>query len=102
LRTGAADAQPHWAIAGPLAAACARIEAELEPGERGEGNLYCAGESLPRTLSDATRSARDDTVIHEILGADAVHDFLALAELEWTQFVGSVSEWDRERYLRSV
>ena len=70
--------------------------------DRGEGNLYTPGEPLPHTLADATRSARDDTGVHDVLGADAVHDFLAVADLEWSQFVGSVSEWDRERYLRSV
>jgi glutamine synthetase len=102
LRTGAADAQPHWAIASLLAAVSSGIEAEHDPGQRGEGNLYAAGTSLPRTLADAIAAARGDQTITEILGADAVHDFIALADLEWEAFVGSVSQWDRERYLRSV
>ena len=102
LRTGAADGQPHWAIAGLLAAVGAGIEGELDPGERGEGNLYTSGDPLPRTLAEATAAARQEAVVTDILGEDAVHDFLALADLEWEQFVGSVTEWDRHRYLRSV
>ncbi len=102
LRTGAADAQPHWAIASLLAAVGAGIEAELHPGERGEGDLYGTGEPLPRTLEKAVAAARGDAVLTEILGEDAVHDYLALADLEWELFIGSVSEWDRDRYLRSV
>jgi glutamine synthetase len=102
LRTGAADAQPHWAIASLLAAVAAGIEAELDPGRRGEGNVYGTGEPLPSTLADAVAAVRDDATIAEILGDDAVHDYAALAELEWRAFIGSVGEWDRERYLRSV
>ena len=102
LRTGGADAQPHWAIAALLAAVAAGIEAQDGPGPRGAGNLYAAGQPLPRTLADAVAAARADEAIIEILGDDAVHDFLALADLEWRAFIDSVTDWDRDRYLRSV
>jgi glutamine synthetase len=102
LRTGAADAQPHWAIASALAAIAAGIEAADDPGQPGQGDLYRTGRPLPRTLAEAAVSARADDAIGEILGANAVHDVLALAELEWAAFTGSVTEWDRQRYLRSV
>jgi glutamine synthetase len=102
LRTGAADAQPHWAIASLLATVCDGIESELDPGERGEGDLYRSGEPLPQTLEKAVAAARGDTTLTAILGEDAVHDYLALADLEWELFIGSVSQWDRDRYLRSA
>jgi glutamine synthetase len=102
LRVGGADAQPRWAIAALLAAVAAGIEAEDDPGERGEGNLYTAGRPLPPTLADAVAAARAHETITRILGTDAVHDYIALADLEWSAFIGSVSEWDRERYLRHV
>ncbi len=102
LRTGAADAQPHWAIASLLAAIAAGIEAGLDPDRRGEGNLYGTGEPLPATLADAVAAARADHTIAEILGEDAVHDYAALAELEWQAFVGAVGDWDRDRYLRQA
>jgi glutamine synthetase len=102
LRTGAADAQPHWAIASALAAITAGIEDQDDPGEPGQGDRYRAGRPLPRTLADAAAAARADEIVSEVLGADAVHDAVALAELEWEAFTGSVTQWDRDRYLRSV
>ncbi|HEY4830766.1 MAG TPA: glutamine synthetase family protein [Solirubrobacteraceae bacterium] len=102
LRAGAADAHPHWAIAALLAAAIAGIEQGADPGRRGEGDLYRAGTRLPATLADGIAAARADSDIVEILGEDAVHDYLALAQAEWETFVSAVTEWDRERYLRSV
>jgi glutamine synthetase len=102
LRTGAADAQPYWAIASLLAAVIAGLEGDLDPGERGEGDLYAAGPRLARTLADGIAAARADRTVTEILGEDAVHDYLALAQAEWETFVGSVTDWDRERYLRSA
>jgi glutamine synthetase len=102
LRTGAADAQPHWAIASLLAAVAAGIEAGADPGLRGEGNVYGTGRPLPSTLADAVAAARNDATIAAVLGEDAVHDYAALAELEWQAFIGSVGDWDRERYLRSA
>jgi glutamine synthetase len=102
LRTGAADAQPHWAIASLLAAVAAGIEDRLDPGPRGEGNLYGTGSPLSGTLAEAAAAARADHTIAEILGVDAVHDYAALADLEWQAFIGSVGEWDRDRYLRQA
>jgi glutamine synthetase len=102
LRVGAADAQPHWAIAALLAATVDGLEHGTDPGERGQGDLYRAGDPLPGALADAISAARADTAVHAILGEDAVHDYVALAQAEWDTFVGTVTEWDRERYLRSV
>lgn len=99
LRVGAADAQPHWAVAGALAAIVAGIEAREDPGTAGQGNLYGEGRKLPPTLGDGVAAARYDAVVTDILGEDAVHDYTTLAELEWHAFVGAVSDWDRERYL---
>jgi glutamine synthetase len=103
LRAGAADAQPHWAVAGALAAVVAGLEARADDvGDKREGNLYGEGHALPATLAAGVTAAREDDVVIEILGTDAVHDFTALAELEWDAFVGAVSDWDRSRYLRVI
>jgi glutamine synthetase len=103
LRTGAADAEPHWATAAALAAIVAGLEAEpSDPGEPGQGNLYTTGEPLPSNLADGVAAARADEAIAEILGEDAVHDYTKLAEYEWQTFLGAVTAWDRERYLTSI
>jgi len=102
LRAGAADAQPYWAIASLLAAAIAGIEQGADPGERGHGNLYDDGAGLPRTLAEGIAAAGGDRDISTILGEDAVHDYIALAQAEWDTFVSAVTDWERERYLRAV
>jgi glutamine synthetase len=103
LRTGAADAQPHWATAAALAAIVAGLQAtDADPGEPGQGNLYGLGEPLASNLAEGIEAARADAVIAEILGEDAVHDYTKLAEYEWQSFLSDVSEWDRERYLKLI
>jgi glutamine synthetase len=102
LRTGAADAQPHWAIAGLLAAVAAGVEGSLDPGAKGQGNLYGKGEPLPANLFDAVQAARADEAIVGILGEDAVFDYSACALAEWNRFCLEVTDWDRNRYLRLV
>lgn len=102
LRTGAADAEPHWAIASLLAAVTLGVEQGIDPGERGVGNLYGQGTQLPQTLDEAIRAAEADDGIVEILGTDAVHDYAAIARSEWRAFVTQVTDWDRDRYLTGI
>ena len=54
---------------------------------------------LPESLGVALELAtRDDTIL-EILGADSVLDFAALARSEWAEYSSQVSDWERRRYL---
>jgi glutamine synthetase len=102
LRTGAADAEPHWATAALLAAVAAGLEGSLDPGTKGEGNLYGKGEPLPANLFDAVQAARADETMMGILGEDAVMDYSSIALAEWNRFCLEVTDWDRNRYLRLV
>jgi glutamine synthetase len=102
LRTPGADAQPHWAIAGVLAAILAGIDADDDPGDPVSGDGYGQGAALPATLADGVAAARADQAVVELLGADAVHDLTTLAAAEWRVFAGTVSQWDRDRYLRTI
>ena len=102
LRVGGADAHPHWATAALLAAIVAGIEHELDPGDRGSGDLYQSGAPLPLSLDRAIEAARTDAVITEILGVDAVSDYTQLAEAEWQAFLTTVTAWDSDRIRRGV
>lgn len=102
LRTGASDANPYWATACLLAAVCAGLEEQGDPGAFGTGNLYEQGELLPTTLIDAVRAIRSDTVIVDLLGADAVNDLCVISEREWSAFTTAVTQWDYDRYLKIV
>ena len=99
LRSGASDSNPYWLIASALAAVIAGLEAGRQPPRAATGNLYGKGAPLPDSLGTAVALATQDDTILEILGADSVHDFAALARSEWLQYVGHVSDWERDRYL---
>jgi glutamine synthetase len=99
LRTGASDSNPYWLIAAALAAIVAGLEAGRPAPERASGNLYGKGTPLPDSLGTALALASQDDTILEILGADTVLDFVAIAASEWQQYVGHVSDWERQRYL---
>jgi glutamine synthetase len=43
-------------------------------------------------------ATRDNSIL-EILGADSVLDFAALARSEWLEYSNEVSDWERRRYL---
>ncbi|MDX1881984.1 glutamine synthetase family protein [Mycolicibacterium sp. 120270] len=101
LRSGASDANPYWLIAAALAAVIAGLEAKRNAPPALGGNLYTEGVSLPESLGVAIELAtRDDTIL-EILGADSVLDFAALARSEWVEYSNEVSDWERRRYLTS-
>ena len=99
LRSGASDANPYWLIASALAAVIAGLEAKHNaPPARG-GNLYTEGIPLPESLGVAIELATRDGTILDILGADSVLDFAALARSEWVEYSNEVSDWERRRYL---
>lgn len=101
LRTGASDANPYWLVASALAAIVAGLEAGRRPPEAASGNLYGKGSPLPESLGTAVALATQDDTILDILGADSVLDFAAIARSEWLQYSGHVSDWERRRYLAS-
>jgi glutamine synthetase len=101
LRSGSSDANPYWLIASALAAVIAGLEGAATPPPSAGGNLYTEGVPLPESLGVALELAtRDDTIL-EILGAESVLDFAALARSEWVEYSSEVSDWERRRYLGS-
>ena len=99
LRSGASDANPYWLIASALAAVIAGLEAKSTPPPAEGGNLYVKGVPLPESLGVALELATRDDTIADILGADSVRDFAALARSEWVEYSNEVSDWERKRYL---
>jgi glutamine synthetase len=100
LRTGSADANPYWLVAAILAAIVSGLEGGAEPAGRGGGDLSGYTEPLPATLADALSAARQDKILADILGPDAVRDFTVLAGSEWREYTRQVTSWETDRYLR--
>jgi glutamine synthetase len=99
LRTGGSDANPYWLVASALAAVIAGLEGGLRPPDHGDGDLYGTGTPLPESLGVALELATRDDTIADILGAESVLDFAAIARSEWTEYGEHVSDWERQRYL---
>lgn len=99
LRSGASDSNPYWLIASALAAIIAGLEARREPPQAARGNLYGKGAPLPDSLGTAVALAIQDDTILDILGEQSVLDFATIARSEWDEYVGHVSDWERNRYL---
>jgi glutamine synthetase len=99
LRTGGSDANPYWLIASALAAIIAGLRSRRQPEGAEGGNLYGSGTPLPESLGVAVALALQDDTIAEILGAESVHDFAAIASSEWDAYTRQVSDWERRRYL---
>ncbi len=70
---------------------------ELAPG--GSGDLYGAGQALPRTPAEAAELARSDKRITGLRGDDAVHDYTPLVQQDWLAYITTVTGWERDRYL---
>jgi len=99
LRSGASDANPYWLIASALAAVIAGLEAKSTPPPAEGGNLYVKGDPLPESLGVALELATRDDTIADIVGAESLRDFAALARSEWVEYSNEVSDWERRRYL---
>ncbi|WP_175410235.1 glutamine synthetase family protein [Streptomyces sp. TRM64462] len=100
LRTPGADANPYWAIAAVLAAMISGIEDDAQPPPRGVGYLYGDEHLLPGTLGEALAATRADPALIEMLGDDAVHDYLVVTESEWRAYTTQVTAWELDRYLK--
>lgn len=110
LRSPDPAANPYLAFAVMLAAGLAGIEDELElcdPIE--DADLFSSTHqelvdrklsTLPETLGEAITLFEGSELMRETLG-DHIHSYLVEAKLrEWADYQESVSEWERDRFLR--
>ncbi len=92
---------PYLALAGMIAAGLDGVERGLDSGDPIEGAARLGdGPTLPRTLCEALDALQDDDVLGAALGDEALGEFLAVKRAEWAQYMDSVSDWERETYLR--
>jgi len=105
-RLGAADANPHIALAAALASGLYVIEHELEATPQVTGNAYeqehPAELSLPASLFEAAGRLRQSQAANELFGQEFVEHYAATREWEEREFRKHVTDWELSRYFEII
>lgn len=102
-RRPGADANPYLALAALVASAVDGIRRELEPPPPVTGDA-CAQElpPLPRSLEAALLEFETDADLRDALGQDFCDYFAISRRWELKAWQDSVSDWERQRYERTI
>jgi glutamine synthetase len=99
---------PYLAAAMFLAAGMEGVEADLDPGDPLDRNMYeLTGDqlrelgvgTLPRTLLEAVEAFDRDPLAVEVMGAEFRAAYVDLKRREWWEYHDTVSDWEIDRYL---
>ena len=103
-RRPGADANPYLALAAIAASAADGIRKDTEPPADVVGDAYgLAGvPELPGSLESAVRAFEADGVLQKALGEEFSEYYLTSRAWELKAWRETVTEWERERYERSV
>jgi glutamine synthetase len=102
-RRPGADANPYLALAAIAASAADGMRRDATPPDPIEGDAYALDlPELPGSLESALRAFDEDDVLRKALG-DAFCDYYATSrQWELKAWRDTVTDWERERYDRSV
>lgn len=103
-RRPGADANPYLALAAVAASAADGIRNKAEPPPPIEGDAYALADlpELPGSLEAALRAFDEDKVLRSALGEGFSEYFATSRAWELKAWRETVTEWERERYERSV
>ncbi len=99
---------PYLAVGAMLAAGLDGIDRELNPGPPVNKNIFTMShrekrrlkiDELPGTLNEALKHLAKDKVLTEAMGDHIMENFHHAKDLEWQDYISSVHEWERDRYL---
>ncbi|GBD65311.1 glutamine synthetase [Tetragenococcus halophilus subsp. halophilus] len=108
LRSVDPSANPYLALSLLLQAGLDGIKNQLMPPTPIDRNIYHMEEkervesgiyALPSTLNDALTALSEDELLKNTLGKHIYNNFVEAKKSEWTTFLSSVSEWEKEQYL---
>ncbi|MDN6128409.1 MAG: type I glutamate--ammonia ligase, partial [Tetragenococcus halophilus] len=108
LRSVDPSANPYLALSLLLQAGLDGIKNQLTPPTPIDRNIYHMDEkervesgiyALPSTLNDALTALSEDELLKNALGKHIYNNFVEAKKSEWTTFLSSVSEWEKEQYL---
>jgi len=102
-RRPGADANPYLVLAAIGASAADGIRREATPPNPIEGDAYALDlPELPGSLDAALRAFEEDAALRESLGKDFSDYYATSRTWELKAWRETVTEWERERYDRSV
>jgi glutamine synthetase len=103
-RRPGADANPYLAIAAVAASAADGIKRKLTPPAPIEGDAYSRAEltELPGSLESAIHAFESDPVLRQALDDRFSDYFVTSRAWEVKAFRDIVTDWERDRYLRTV
>jgi glutamine synthetase len=97
-RVAGADANPYLAIAASLAAGLAGIQAQRQHSAPLASNGYDEAHGLPRSIEAALAKMQHSAFARQAFGDDFVTGYCAVKALEYDNYLGEISAWER-RYL---
>ncbi len=102
-RRPGADANPYLVLAATGASVADGIRRGASPPDPIEGDAYALGlPELPGSLEAALQAFEDDPALREALGKDFSDYYVTSRAWELKAWRETVTEWERERYERSV
>ena len=103
-RRPGADANPYLALAAVAASAADGIRNKAEPPQPIEGDAYALADlpELPGSLEATLREFDEDKVLRSALGEGFSDYFATSRAWELKAWRETVTEWERQRYERSV
>jgi len=103
-RRPGADANPYLAIAAVAASAADGIKRKLTPPPAIEGDAYSRPElpELPGTLESAIQAFQADGVLRQSLDERFSDYYVTSRAWEVKAFRETVTDWERDRYMRTV
>jgi glutamine synthetase len=103
-RRPGADANPYLALAAVVASAADGIRRMAPPPPPVEGDAYARPDlpALPRSLEAALRAFAEDEVLRRALGERFSDYYVTSRAWELKAWQETVTDWERQRYERSV
>jgi glutamine synthetase len=103
-RRPGADANPYLALAAVTASAADGMKNKAEPPPPIEGDAYALGDlpELPGSLESAIRAFEGDPALRSALGEGFSAYYTTSRAWELKAWRETVTDWERERYGRSV
>jgi glutamine synthetase len=103
-RRPGADANPYLALAAIAASAADGLRRDAAPPAPIEGDAYALAElpELPGSLESALRAFENDDVLRESLGKGFSDYYTTSRAWELKAWRETVTDWERDRYDRSV